>query len=895
MARNLRQRWYSVQGQSRTKASALERSSGIRKVFSLLVLLTLVLILIQQTSDVKKVEKVAIAIGLLPSENQSLTAVGLNASVEEATNSLRQANGQSVSQAGVTDSEIEPSILDVVSLETSDDTVDNYHQIWKALLRKAPITVVGAMARKLYQVAAQESSQESSVDETKVRTIPWDGVRDWYLECQTQVANWTEIENENASANLLRTTNKSDVSTTAPSSGFAQELEKQRGWFQQFERADPSPNALVQNALGREKFFRGLQLALDEKLLEQVVDNSNWGGVDRLPFVRTWQRVGFLRELLASKKVVSNHFPKIEVSQLLSNSNSLRARPLRFESSIARVDSVASISEAGFGTNKYQVIWLRPYETSNQPVCVYAPLENIDSNVKLETGTEVIVTGVFFKRMAHSSERGGDVSPLLLAAYVKPFGSNESLPSNPFMLIRTAKSERTSWQPPVDTRTPFLNVQSRLGQSVSGLDDAVLKSGFNGQDATGVAKPIFELQRLLPEINLLLEQNPEWPIADAATLNRMSGIVTKVSRIPISAQLASLLEKPHVYRCEFESGSQSKVFLSAAIPAAWKQANGNPLDVVRQPCQVDVLQWGGGNAYGWTRAIQWKKANGRAMDESQDWMPPISKSFSFLFDRNWDLAWLDLVRELQNDPIRPLSSKEIEPFYRLMQIAKDSPFEAMPPMNAMAEQPSIVNVLDSLTKSRKSTKPAMERVAMNMRIVRVSRVPVDDPAMAAILGRDRYYQLDTMADIGNREYEDAGDKGDDKAKEPVVYHKEYPVTCVVIDIPDWLLNAKGSASDLDSKLEHVWYPRLKTSGAGWFYRFWSYKTQETLQSLGENHRQRGPLVVLDSLKLGAADSDANGWAKVISTIANSITVLIGVLGTLGIWWFVRKSAKPRGR
>ncbi|MCY2985528.1 MAG: hypothetical protein NTY15_18020 [Planctomycetota bacterium] len=890
MPRNLRQRWYSVQGQSRTKANALQRSNGVRKVASLLVLLMMVLILIQQTSDVKKVEKVAIAIGLLPSENQSLTAVGLNAYDEAAINSLRQANRQSVSEVGVANSEIEPSVLEIVSLETTDDKVETYYRIWKALLRKVPVTVVGAMARKLFQVVAPESSQASSVDETKVLTIPWGGVHDWHREFQTQVANWTEIETENASTKLSRTTHKSDVSPTVPSFDFAQELEKHAAWFQQFEPADPPRSALVQ-----EKFFRGLQMALDEKLLEQVVDNSNWGGVDRLPFVRTWQRVGILRELLASKMAVSNHFPKIEVSQLLSNGSAIRARPLRFEGSIARVDSIASISEAGFGTTEYQVIWLRPYETSNQPVCVYAPLENIDRNVKIEKGTEVIVTGVFFKRMAHSSERGGDVSPLLLAAYVKPFGSNETLPTNPFLVGRNGKSERISWQPPADTRTPFLNVQSRLEQSVLGLDDAVLESGFNGLDASGVAKPIFELQKLVPEINLLLERNPDWPIADVATLNRLSGIVTKVSRIPISAQLASLLEQPHVYRCEFESGSQPIVFLSAAVPGAWKQANGNPQQEIRQPCQVDVLRLVDGSSYAWTRAIQWKKGNGIATGESRDWRPSISKPFAYLFDHDWDLAWLEQVRELQSDPIRPLSSKEIEPFYRLMRIAKGSSLEVAPPRNEGSEPLSIVSILDSLTKSRKSVKPSMERVAMNMRIVRVSRVSVDDPAMAAILGSDRYYQLDTMADIGNREYEDAGDQGGDKAKEPVVYHKEYPVTCVAIDIPDWLLNAEGSASVLDSKLEHVWYPRLKTSGAGWFYRFWSYKTQETLQSLGVDHRQRGPLVVLDSLKLGNAESDANGVAKMISNIANSVTVLIGVLGTLGIWWFVRKSTKPRRR
>lgn len=892
MARNLRQRWYSVQGQSRTKASALERSSGIRKVASLVVLLTLVLILIQQTSDVKNVEKVAIAIGLLPNENQSLTAVGLDASSGEATNSHAPTSSQAVSQVGAANSDIAPANLEIVSLEASDDTVETYHQIWRALLKKAPVTAVGALSRKLFQASAPATSQESTGDAAKVRTIAWDGVRDWYLECQTQVANWSGIETQNAATKLSNATKTIDISPIVPISDFALQLEKQGAWFQQFELADPSLNPSL-NTLGQEKFFRGLQLALDERLLEQVVDNSNWGGVDRLPFVRTWQRVSLLRELLASKKVVSNHFPKIEVSQLLSNSNALRARPLRFEGSIARVDSMASTSEAGFGTTKYQVIWLRPYETSNQPVCVYVPLENIDSNVKVEVGTEVIVTGVFFKRMAHSSERGGDVSPLLLAAYLKPFGSNETLPTNPLLTPSTTKSERSRWQPPVDTRTPFLNVQSRLGQSVLGLDDAVLESGFNGQDASGIAKPIFELQRLVPEINLLLEQNSEWPIDDVATLNRLPGIVSKVSRIPISAQLASLLEQAYVYRCEFETGSQSIVFLSAAVPAAWKQANGSPLNEIRQPCQVDVLRLVGGNSYGWTRAIQWKKASGLATDESQEWKPPISKPLAFLFDRNWDLAWLDQVRELQSDTIRPLSSKEIEPFYRLMRIAKESPLDVASPINATAQQPSIVNVLDSLTKSRKSAKPAMERVAMNMRIVRVSRVSVDDPAMAAILGSDRYYQLDTMADIGNREYEDVGDKGDDKAKEPVVYHKEYPVTCVAIDIPDWLLNAKGSESNPNSKLEHVWYPRLKTSGAGWFYRFWSYKTQETLQSLGENHRQRAPLVVLDSLKLGNAESDANGMAKMISNIANSVTVLIGVLGTLGIWWFVRKSIKPR--
>ena len=47
-------------------------------------------------------------------------------------------------------------------------------QIWKALLKKAPVTVVGPMARKLYQVPVPVLSQESPVDAQNIHTIPWD-------------------------------------------------------------------------------------------------------------------------------------------------------------------------------------------------------------------------------------------------------------------------------------------------------------------------------------------------------------------------------------------------------------------------------------------------------------------------------------------------------------------------------------------------------------------------------------------------------------------------------------------------------------------------------------------------------------------------------------------------
>ena len=157
-----------------------------------------------------------------------------------------------------------------------------------------------------------------------------------------------------------------------------------------------------------------------------------------------------------------------------------------------------------------------------------------------------------------------------------------------------------------------------------------------------------------------------------------------------------------------------------------------------------------------------------------------------------------------------------------------------------------------------------------------------------MLGSDRYYQLDAMADIGNRTYEIKTDK------DPIGYHNEYPVTCVSIDIPNWLMDGEqNSESESALSIEQIWYPRKKTTASGWFFRFWSYKTLETSQSLGENQKQIGPLVVLDALTLGISTNEENASSN--AKAANTITVVIGVLGTIGIWWFVRRSAKPRLR
>ena len=886
MIRNKRQRWYSAEGQSRIHTSALEQSSGIRRLASLIILLALILILIQQTSDVKKVETVATAIGLLPNSNSATMA-----------ESETQTSEQPSSRKELYDpTNIDPLLLEQMTMEAASPSVAANQQIWKALLRNAPVSVVRGLAHKLYSRQAIEAASESAASQ-------WTEVKRWHADAKLQLDKWADIEAQNAATVVAGQTDVSE-SRLLP---FIDSFQDQNPWFMVSVAREPTTHP--------DDFFRGLSLALDQKLLEQIVDNSTWWSTDWLPLVRSWQRVGTLRELLANQVALPLHFPKIEVSQLLSAGHDYRGRPIRFEGTIYQVDPSASISEAGFTNLNYEVIWLRPDDTSSQPICVYAPKANIDQNVKLDKDSHISLTGLFFKRIAYKSQRGNEFSPLLLAAYVKPFGSNETLPvANPFQTVNRSTLDSTAWQPPVDTKTPYSIVRPRLQKALAALDDTAIEAGFRGSNASSASKPLLELERLFPELEILLKSRSEWPIAESASLSRFAGIVTKIDRIAIDAESLDVLEQPHVYRCQLEMESTSVTLLCASVPSAWLQTDGTPRNAIRQPCVIDGLRLTRSDNISlvWTRSPKWVLSEKRSSMDASSLEPKIPEPWLFLMGKGWNLAWMDRIQELQKDPIKPLSPNEMEPFFALMQLAKSSPFPVTKSLSKssstekpitekpITEKPvteksvtekSVTDLLEALRQLKSKAKPALERVSLNMRIVRVSRVHVEDPMQAAILGSTHYYQLDAMADIGNRTYEIKGEK------EPIVYHNEYPVTCVAIEVPSWLMpNEPNSDRQAALTRDQVWYPRMKSTASGWFYRFWSYKTQETVQSLGELQRQIGPLIVMDSLSLGFATNNETTPLNTNTKSSNTITVVIGVLGTIGIWWFVRRSMrKPRMR
>lgn len=879
MARHKRERWYSLEGQSQSRSTAYERSSGTRRIVSLIILLALVLILIRQTSDTKKVEQIATAIGLLPNPNQDPAPQSIDSTSPEPTL--------------VSNLDNRDWIYESIALETESQEVQINRLIWETLLKRATPSTVASLAQRFLAKTGVRPEEDNS-------TTILSELQSWFTDSQILLSQWSTIESQNAEALALDEQAKVDES---PISRFIVWLNTHEELF--------GTGVLGGLLNDSDEMLRALKLALDSKLLDGVFDCEPWWPKERVALVRTWQRLSLLRDLLANNQTSLSRIPKVNVPQIVSECHSLRGRPIRLEGTIVKLDRQQSIEKSGFGQWSYQDVWLRPNDASNQPVCVSVPVLNVDSNTKLQEGTQVVVCGFFIKRIAYASERGAEVGPVILGAYVGPRNATSTPPESPWIdFSATLTKKSSSWSPPVDYMTPFAILRNSFARRLQELNEPLLQSGFQGTNISAVLKPLLELERLAPEVDLLTKSQPIWPIADNAALVRLSGLVTKVERLKVDRQVVPTLEQSFVYRCHIQSKEaaassatqedRTHTVVCTTVPSVWLSPDGTPLVEIRQPCSLSGVSLKASETnFVWASSIEWRKGvidNTDVAQDNEGFKPQLSSAERFLLDHGWDLGWSDLIHEMETEPIKPLSQREYEPFFALLRLANETPYLSDKIATENANQPRMITeLLESLRQKKRGTsKPATERVSMNMRVVRISSIQVVDPVQVSLLGTNRYYQLDAMADIGDRSYEIKTDK------DPVIYSKEYPVTCVSIAIPSWLQETDrtqgletplGNEAEAGTRIEQVWYPRRKANASGWFYRFWSYKTQEITQSMGAGKRQVGPLIVLDSVQRMAVGENDRG--SFVNQIANGASAVIGVLGVIGIWWYVRKRTKKR--
>jgi hypothetical protein len=148
----------------------------------LIILLALVLGLIQQTSDTKKVEQVATAIGLLPNPNQGSVPQSIDSINHEPTLVPNLDNHE--------------RIYESIALETASQEVQINRLIWEALLKRASPSTVASLAQKFFAKTVEPSEDDNS-------TAKLSELQSWFTDSQILLSQWSTIESQNAEALLL--------------------------------------------------------------------------------------------------------------------------------------------------------------------------------------------------------------------------------------------------------------------------------------------------------------------------------------------------------------------------------------------------------------------------------------------------------------------------------------------------------------------------------------------------------------------------------------------------------------------------------------------------------------------------------------------------------------------
>ena len=438
MSPKRRERWYSMDGQRRIHQSALQSNAGPKRLISLIVLLVLVLIMIQQVSDPKKVGKVAGAVGLLPQSTQNNATQNSTAT---PSNSSGTSSGTSSGRAPESPPDLPSSqvsdglsaAIEGLGLASPDPDVERQSQVLEVLLKNLSDEVKTTLADRLFGIIDQRAPQSPDPTASDRQA----SLKLWSSDAQRSILRWIDLSD----------------STTADHAMLNAVRESLERWTQ-LEPLAPLPESLA-------GFQRSLQLAMDRALMSDLSDNTPWKTTERLALARLLVRASDLfRQLDPSIRI--DAVPTIAIPQLLSQTDTLRGRCFRTQGTVGRIDQPSSIELADGRKLNYSVFWLRPEDLSDQPINVYVP-EGVAAARELQVGDSLQVAGLIAKRRAYASKRGGEIAPVLIATGllldVAPEPQGSSLANNGQSLGISKELARLRnpmpWIPPVDRQIPL--------------------------------------------------------------------------------------------------------------------------------------------------------------------------------------------------------------------------------------------------------------------------------------------------------------------------------------------------------------------------------------------------------------------------------------------------------
>ncbi len=887
-----------MDGQRRIHQSALQSNAGPRRLISLIVLLVLVLIMIQQVSDPKKVGKVAGAVGLLPQSTQK-NATQNNPPQSNPASPSNPSGASSVpapqSPTDLPSKQVPDGLspaVEALGLASPDPDVERQSQVLEVLLKNLPDDVKATLADRLFGIIDQRAPKSSDPTGSDRQA----GLKLWSSDAQRSILRWIDLSDSTAADHAMLTE-------------VRESLER---WTQLEPLASP-PESLA-------GFQRSLQLAMDRALMSDLADNTPWKTTERLALARLLVRASDLsRQFDHAFRI--DAVPTIAIPQLLSQTDTLRGRCFRTLGTIGRIDQPSSMELADGRKLNYSVFWLRPEDLSDQPINVYVP-EGVAAARELQVGDSLQVAGLIAKRRAYASKRGGEIAPVLIATGLLLDDPSEpqgpSLANNGQSLGISKELARLRnpipWIPPADRQIPLDLVERALsghlgkipfGSSETNDVDSLARNPSVLASLATVLKFQNEIDTVVSGDNsamLAVAPNP-LEFQGQGLLGAWHGQVIEARTIRIDPNLMPGLGWKEVYALKLAPNLQ---VIAKDVPALWLSAS-----ELNQPICVQGLrlismekenQPEGGNPHVpqvvVASRVAWQShrstTSSSTAQQASGLQPELSAGWSALLRSHWDLAFCDAIELLQG---QSLTSKDTRPFYTLLAASNEA--------QSQETQARAYSVMEWIrrTESMKSTKSLVreqqrsvaERIDARVQIRRIQRVDVRNAQSQAWLGSNHYFQLDGLADIGPSRIEVKYGKD----YEPIAYEREFPITLVATKLPAWILSDPATlisssdlsqeTIDLDSASSIAWTTKIRVDVSGYAYRIWRFRTPQVSAVTQDTGYQQAPMLVVDrwnlpegplvsdSLQSDRASASSNSWS-----IGSILTTLLGLLA---IAWF----------
>lgn len=911
MVRLKSNRWYSSDGQRRSRVSASHQVAGSRRIVSLCFLLALVVLLMQKAADPKHVRNAFQALGV-PLNQPQLVQDTVGGGQIQSPSAATSSSGN-MSPFATTCNDVIPRLLDA----TPNPQIIDLSRRWFEIATPAAL-------------AATPSAPTANSTQTEMQSAAWDALETDSLQRLEQLIQQTQastLVEENKRLWLESLTDFRDQ------------------WISLWEWLDTQTKR-PDNLLS--EFESAFSDYLDQRLMATLEDASPWSNTEATAFWRLLQRGSADQSSDSSTRAERSLTPPLVYSlQLESEASNYRNRLVRFRGTIRRLEHVMRDDPPIANlTQGYWLMWLRGEDDALQPIAAYTT-QNMQPYVQAIDDRSVDYPAIELhaipaKRLAYASPSGVQVAPTLFAiridhlpqapAAVPPVASAElwsqlgtalvlaSLLATAILLPiyrqwRRRTTRRSTEQWPPRNRTIVLWLLA-TGFSAAPLSESAVWAqevppwAVTEGDAT--ASLLGERLRnsftasALEELREHVAGNrAEFPKAALQAIDTISRIgwhrvlqldspiaiddhisirIRKLSgwaRLAMPEQLTDAqrtwfqqdLSAAHLlYRVELQpdenSGDEREVetpplttVFFRDVPQLWLAGAR-----LRQPLEVNavgVFDDSEPTAVCWfAQRPAWKLT---AEMQPEDLEPRLPDHLWQLGRLGWDLGNCEIVRSHNQ---QTLASEETTAFYSLIHLAEN----AAPATQSAAVAPAFTDPLTILADAQQNLgKPLRWRV----RLVSGTLIAVDDPQAAAALGANRYVQFDGFVDIGAQviHYQLAQTPSNSGGKpEEIEFVGEFPVTIV----------APVSSSFVPSQFRQAedghWSIGQYVALDGWFYRLWSYQS-DLVRSKTITGRQAAPLVVARSIT--AAQPVIRGKAETVGwfgyALCAATLVVLGVI------------------